>query len=158
MPDKALISIEKASPKDDGKLKKIGMTCYQINIDPEHRYWVVRWLFRRYFSKKRFAARRKNGVLIYCLKKDGMIAGFYELEKNGLLSSLYVMPAFQKEGFGKLLLKDAMQKAKDLGMKEMRLDASEFARDFYLQRGFEKNGDSRTVLGVTMIPLKIKIS
>ena len=154
MPNSLPVTIEKAEISDDVHLRTIGLVCYDTNIDPNHRCWIVRWMFRRYFSRRKFAARRKNGVLIYCLKAGGEICGFYELEKDGLLSSLYVLPSCQHRGYGKALLEDARRKAKENQIKEMRLDA----RDFYVRQGFEKNGQSRIVLGITMIPFKIKIS
>lgn len=150
--------IIRADSQMDPCLKKIGMACYEQEIDPHGNYHLVRLLFLRYFSKRKFKNRRKQGVMIFCLKYQDEIVGFYELEKDGLLSSLYVLPSFQHNGFGKALLEEAIKQARGMGLQEIYLDASEFAQDFYDHQGFRKFKESRQILGITLIPMKKRIS
>lgn len=150
--------IREAKPEQDQRLREIGLTCYCTEIDPDRRYWLVHLMFRRYFSHRHFMQRREKKVMIFSLEKDGEIWGFYELERSGLLSSLYVHPQAQKKGYGKALLEDAKKKAKVHHILELHLDASVYAEAFYLHQGFQKSGLERKVFGITMIPMKAKIS
>lgn len=77
--------------------------------------------------------------------------------KSGLLSSLYILPEGQGKGYGKALLSEAIKQAQILHLTTMKLDASEYAKDFYLHHGFVQSGKKRQVLGITMIPMHKKL-
>ena len=150
-------NIRLATKEDFKRLKEIGMNCYDKTVDPKNQNVIARLLFLRYFSKYKFKQRQKAKVLIYCLERDHLITGFYELEQGGCLSSLYVHCDFQKQGDGKALITHALGKAKEINLKEIYLDASEFAHDFYQHFGFKDTKKPTVVLGVWMVPMKIKI-
>lgn len=151
------IELIEATRKDFKRLKEIGMTCYDVTVDPKKEHFFARLLFLRYFSKRKFIERLYQEVLIVCLKVENEIVGFYELEKTGNLASLYVMPNCHKKGYGRVLLENALFRAKELKMKEMTLEASKHAHDFYLHMGFNDSQKAKVVLGVWMIPMKFKI-
>lgn len=151
------IEIKEATHDDYEAMKQLGMQCYDSNIDPNRNYRLVRFLFLRYFSKRKFKQRQQDGVMIGVAYKAKQLVGFYELEKSGLLSSLYILPEGQGKGYGKALLSEAIKQAKILHLTTMKLDASEYAKDFYLHHGFVQSEKKRQVLGITMIPMHKKL-
>lgn len=157
MPNNQPIDIKEATTADFSQMKQLGITCYDVNIDPNRQYRLVRFLFLRYFSKRKFKQRQKQGVMMGVVYDKKTLAGFYELEKDGLLSSLYILPTSQGKGYGKALLNDAIAKAKANGLTTMKLDASEYAKDFYSHHGFNQYEKKRIVLGIPMIPMKRKL-
>lgn len=150
-------NIRQATKADFSVLKEIGMDCYEKTVDPKSKNWLAKLLFQRYFSKRKFKQRQKLNVQIYCLIEDGKVVGFYELEAGGCLASLYVHSCAQRKGYGKALLFHALDKAKELNLKEVYLDASEYAHDFYLRYGFKDTKKPNVVLGVWMVAMKIKV-
>lgn len=150
--------IEPIVLKRDAKaLKQIGMSCYDKEIASENHSFLVRFLFSRYFSKRKFKSRLNRQVYVALARKDGIVGGFYELEPNGLLSSLYVSPTFQHQGIGTALLDDVLAQARKMQLKKINLDASLYAVAFYERYGFKKAGKKRDILGVEMIPMTMKV-
>lgn len=151
------IELIEATKKEFKRLKEIGMACYDVTVDSKRENFLARLLFLRYFSKRKFKERLYQEVLIVYLKVDDEIVGFYELEKTGNLASLYVMPDCHKKGYGRVLLENALFRAKELQMKEITLESSQHAHDFYLHMGFKDSQKAKVVLGVWMTPMKFKI-
>lgn len=151
-------NVKQATSKDYKRLKEIGMNCYDETVAKNERGWLSRILFLRYFSKRKFLERERLGVFIYCIEENNEIVGFYELEPEGCLSSLYVHTDYQKKGYGKKLLTHAFMIAKQQKMKEIHLDASRFAHHFYQHMGFKDTKKPRIILGVWMVAMKKEIS
>ena len=103
--------IEEAQTTDFPELKTIGMACFENSIRTPGENYLASVLFRRYFSKWRFRARQHQGTRIFVYRHQDALVGFYELETDGLLSSLYVDPDHQKKGYGGALLRHAEQLA-----------------------------------------------
>ena len=83
-----------------------------------------------------FGARlAKNLTLVATLA--GAPVGFVALEGNAHVQMLYVYPPAARQGIGTLLM-DAIEKlAAGRGAKTMTVDASDTARPFFEQRGYE---------------------
>ena len=64
------------------------------------------------------------------------IAGFGELERNGHIDRFYSHKDFQRQGVGRLILKQIESKAKDLGINKLFTEASITARPFFESQGF----------------------
>lgn len=86
---------------------------------------------------------------IYVLKKEGYIIGMVSLlftvstalgEKVAWLEDMVIDPRFQGKGYGKMLLKEVLQRAKDFTCKRVSLktDADNLrAQTMYQKLGFE---------------------
>lgn len=138
---------------DFPQLKIIGMACFEANIDPLHHYPLVKIMMCLYLRKQRFKARQKANVLIKGYVVDDQVVGFYELEQNGLLASLYVLPAYQHQKIGKALLMDACREARNQKQTSLRLEASTNAQGFYARYGFKAYKKPKEVLKIPMIPM-----
>lgn len=101
-------------------------------------------------SKKRFLNTFIPDSTIV-VEKDGALAGFYMTTiymtaiGNGqmMLNHLYVDPAYQNQGIGRLLL-DRIKKSAEEKKLPVRLEALKGSpsNDFYLAQGFVKCGES----------------
>ncbi|MEG4341115.1 GNAT family N-acetyltransferase [Microcoleus sp. D3_18_C2] len=64
------------------------------------------------------------------------IAGFGELEANGHIDRFYCHKNFQRQGVGRLILKQIESKAQDLGINKLFAEVSITARPFFESQGF----------------------
>jgi putative acetyltransferase len=81
-------------------------------------------------------AQKLAGALTIVATLDGEIAGFAALRENTLLDMLYVHPRAARRGVASALT-DALEKlAQARGAREISVDASDAARDFFAARGY----------------------
>lgn len=81
-------------------------------------------------------AKKLAGALTIVASLDGEIAGFAVLRDNKLFDMLYVHPRAARRGVGSALA-DALEKlAAARGTREISVDASDAARDFFAARGY----------------------
>ena len=73
---------------------------------------------------------------------DSKIVGFISVEKDGFVNRLYTHKDFLRRGIATKLLKEAERWAFKCGLKELSLDSSKTAVDFYIKNGFYKAGIS----------------
>ena len=64
------------------------------------------------------------------------IAGFGELEASGHIDCFFCHQDFQRQGVGRLILKQIESKAQKLGIKKLFTEASITARLFFESQGF----------------------
>jgi len=68
---------------------------------------------------------------------DNLIVGFADITKEGYLDRFFVHKDYQGLGIGKKLLETIEKKAKDIGLKEISLEASSTARPFFAKMGYQ---------------------
>lgn len=73
----------------------------------------------------------------FLLTISDYIVGFIELEPDGHIGCLYVLPKHQKQGVAEALLKHVINTAKDANMKCLHVEASIIARPLFSTFGFE---------------------
>jgi putative acetyltransferase len=78
------------------------------------------------------AARCKRWVAL----DRGRIVGFCEHSLDGELSRIYVHKSFLGKGIGSRLLETAEASLRKLGCRQVRLESTVSARDFYAARGY----------------------
>jgi putative acetyltransferase len=87
------------------------------------------------------------GELTLVATFGGAAVGFASLADNTRIDMLYVHPAAAGQGAGALLC-DALEKlAAARGAKELSVDASDTARDFFEKRGFSAKTRNTITLG-----------
>lgn len=72
----------------------------------------------------------------FVVEKDGTIVGFGNIEKNGLIDTLYVGPRAQKNGVGAAILTRLIADARTRQHASVFTEASITARPFFEQHGF----------------------
>jgi putative acetyltransferase len=91
---------------------------------------------------------RLSGELTLVATFEGAAVGFASFADNSRLDMLYVHPAAAGQGAGAMLC-DALEKlAAARGAKELTVEASDTARDFFEKRGYEaRTRNTITVAG-----------
>lgn len=151
-----MIEIKRAAPQDaiiisriyaaTWKEAYIGMVPQEYLDQLPETHWVDS--FHEWIRLDRFRAdilyqdALPIGAVAYGRTPEKMSAGWGEIQ------SLYVLPAYQKMGFGKILIEYAMQELKKLEYKHCYvwvLDENQNARDFYHHLGFKMTEETITV-------------
>ena len=107
----------------------------------------------------------ENGE-VWVVEKEGQIEGHACIrmrdEQRAHVLGLYLTPTVIGQGFGKKLLLLMIEKAKQAGMKEVTLDSTFTAHDFYKSFGFVDTGPcEQHVIGgypVSGIPMKLVLA
>ncbi len=75
-------------------------------------------------------------------KEDNKIVAFILIKEYWNLSHLFVLPSYQKQGIGKVLLLNGIESCKEKSSKKkIELNSSINAAGFYTRLGFVKAGD-----------------
>ena len=92
----------------------------------------------------------RKGVLMYGLYRDGILAGFMQLEQKGHdvceLKKLAVRPEYRHLGYGVMLLSFARKSAAELSVKKITIGMIEenvVLKNWYLANGFVHTGTKR---------------
>jgi putative acetyltransferase len=87
----------------------------------------------------------RGGVFYVLEEKDGSIIASYGLylidEQTCELRKMYLLNAYRGKGLGKLLLEDALAKARQIGFKRMTLETASVLKEaisLYKSYGFEE--------------------
>ena len=78
-------------------------------------------------------------------EEDGVIGGFYQLSVDGAageLESLFVAPAYMRQGVGATLWRHMAASAQQRMLRKIRIDSDPFAEPFYLAMGAKRIGDT----------------
>jgi GNAT superfamily N-acetyltransferase len=91
------------------------------------------------------------------------LAGFCSVcgdAPQGKLSDLFIDPEYIGKGAGRLLLENAVERAKELGFSELEIHSDPHAVDFYLHFGAEKAGEvpSESIPGRTLPRLLLEVT
>lgn len=81
----------------------------------------------------------------YLLLIDKKVAGFIELEPDGHIDCAYVSPAFQGKGVGTSLLKFVINRAKELGLDGLYVEASIVAKPLFQKFGFVQLKENKII-------------
>jgi len=110
------------------------LSVYGLKTDPNNTDRDISDLDRDYFSKNGWFA---------ILEDDNEIIGTYGIyridNKICELRKMYLLPNYHGQGLGKLLLSEALKKAKELGYSEMILETNKLldkAISLYSKNGF----------------------
>ncbi|MCI3936161.1 GNAT family N-acetyltransferase [Chryseobacterium aahli] len=95
--------------------------------------------------------------IVYKLVENENIIGYYSYfsidEKTIKLDNLFILPEFIGKGFGKTLMNDFLEKANQLGIKKITLDAEPNAENFYKTFGFETVGQLESSIKDRYLPI-----
>lgn len=84
----------------------------------------------------------KPGDIIYCLRNDDDLIGFYGLRAPHELSHLFLKPAYIKQGYGKKLFNKAIVHAQSLGWPKLEWESDPFSAVFYDKMGAKRIGEN----------------
>jgi ribosomal protein S18 acetylase RimI-like enzyme len=132
--------ISRAKPEDADALTQIAHAAKRHWGHPER--WIETW---RDLLTMRPEFIAEN--VTYCAKEHGRIIGFYLLmaENDGMhLDHLWILPEALGRGIGRTLFEHAVEQAKNLGHRAIRIEADPNAAGFYERMGAKRIGANVT--------------
>ena len=81
----------------------------------------------------------------YILTVNDEVAGFIELESDGHIDCTYVDPKFERKGVATKLLQHIMHIAKEMGLKELYVEASIVAKPLFEKLGFKVKNENKVI-------------
>jgi putative acetyltransferase len=72
----------------------------------------------------------------FVAERNGELVGFIELERSGRLAMLYRTPAAAGKGAAEALYHAVEERAREIGIPRIRVEASLLAESFFMKRGY----------------------
>lgn len=95
--------------------------------------------------------------IVYKLVLEEKLTGYYSFLSSDnetiTLDNLFIAPEFMGKGYGKILLDDAIEKARNVGFKTITLEADPNAEVFYSRFGFVTTGQAETSIPGRFLPI-----
>jgi putative acetyltransferase len=125
--------VRKYKPEDQEEIYKLFYdTVHAINTNDYTQEQVDVWA--PLLIGEKLGALQKN--ICYVAIDFGQIIGFADLTNDGLVDHLYTHKDFQGQGIASQLLVQLEKEARELGLKELRTEASIPAKPFFEHQGF----------------------
>jgi GNAT superfamily N-acetyltransferase len=81
------------------------------------------------------------------------IVGVAMMRNSGEITLCYLLPEVRFTGVGRALLAALESKGRELGLREVRLESTKTARQFYLRNGFTPSGASSSCKDIECFPM-----
>jgi GNAT superfamily N-acetyltransferase len=134
MPKQKNISIGKFKLSDLDVIKKLIHHTIDMCYSNAYPREAIKF-FKDWHCDDRILKQSKEGYTIV-LEKNNQIIGTGTIVDNHIMR-VFVEPAFQKQGFGKLIMRKLEEKAVSLGIDVVILDASLPSKKFYDLLGYK---------------------
>jgi GNAT superfamily N-acetyltransferase len=134
------MQIVRAEPQDAAALTEIAYAAKRHWGYPEH--WIESWRDTLTIRAEFIAANAT-----WCATEDSRALGFYVLttEGDGLhLDHLWILPDAMGRGIGRALFQHAVDEARTLGHRILRIEADPNAEGFYVRMGARLVGEAVT--------------
>ncbi len=126
------------------------LCCQDHHGDPEI---IKNWLANK--TPESLMGAIADSSLIWNLAlMDGQVVGVCMFGFDGILRALYVHPEFVGKHVGAYLLDYIETVAIDNGIREITLESTKTAQQFYLHHGYRLSGGPVECFGVTAYPMK----
>lgn len=134
------MQIIRAEPQDAEALTEIAYAAKRHWGYPER--WIESWRDTLTIRAEFIAAN-----VAWCATEDARAVGFYLLtnESDGLhLDHLWIVPSAMGRGIGRALFDHAVEKARTLGHRILKIEADPNAEGFYTRIGARRVGETVT--------------
>lgn len=129
-----------AQPQDADTLTEIAYAAKRHWGYPER--WIETWRDTLTIRAEFIAANAAFAAI-----EEGRVVGFYVLtdESDGLhLDHLWIVPSAMGRGIGRALFKHAVEQARTLGHRILKIEADPNAEGFYARMGARRVGETVT--------------
>jgi GNAT superfamily N-acetyltransferase len=136
------MQIIRAKPQDTEALTEIAHSAKRHWGYPER--WIESWRDTLTIRAEAIAANEA-----WCAMEDSRAVGFYLLtsESDGLhLDHLWILPNAMGRGIGRALFEHAVEKARTLGHRILKIEADPNAEGFYTRMGARRVGETVTAI------------
>lgn len=160
--------IRRASQQDAEAVHKAHVKSIQDVCSKDHTPEEIKaWSHRPYKEDQRKGSIKDD--LVWVVEDSGHIEGyghFKAFEKDGVqvghIFGLYLTPKVLGKNLGRSIIELMLSEAKEKNVKEITLEATLTAHDFYLKMGFENSGPQMTVKisgqKIRCYPMKMKLA
>jgi GNAT superfamily N-acetyltransferase len=134
------MQIVRAEPQDAEALTEIAYAAKRHWGYPER--WIESWRDTLTIRAEFIAAN-----VVWCAKEGVRAVGFYVLtnESDGLhLDHLWILPDAMGRGIGRALFEHAVEEARTLGHRILKIEADPNAEGFYARMGARRVGEAVT--------------
>jgi GNAT superfamily N-acetyltransferase len=134
------MQIVRAKPEDADRLTEIAHAAKRHWGYPER--WIESWRDTLTLRAEFIATN-----VTYCAMEDSDTVGFYLLtnESDGLhLDHLWIVPHAMGRGIGRALFEHAVEQARRLGHRLLKIEADPHAEGFYTRMGARRIGEAVT--------------
>jgi len=134
------MQIVRAEPQDADALTEIAYAAKRHWGYPER--WIECWRDTLTIRSEFIAAD-----VAWCAMEDSRAVGFYLLtsESDGLhLDHLWILPDAMGRGIGRSLFEHAVEEARTLGHRTLKIEADPNAEGFYTRMGARRVGETVT--------------
>jgi N-acetylglutamate synthase-like GNAT family acetyltransferase len=147
--------VRAATVAECDRLTEIALAAKRHWRYPEE--WIELWRSELIYSPERFVAEE-----IFVVERDGRVDGVCSLCFDGdsvELESLWVDPKAMGHGLGRVLLEEAIARARGRGVEEMVIVADPHAESFYEKFGAKRVGTKPSKPAGRMLPeLRLALS
>ena len=136
------MQIVRAKPEEADALTEIAHAAKRHWGYPER--WIQNWRDILTMRPEFIAAN-----VAFCAREDAQIVGFYLLtnESDGLhLDHLWIIPRAMGRGIGRALFEHAVEEARKLGHRTLKIEADPNAEGFYTRMGARRMGKAITTI------------
>jgi ribosomal protein S18 acetylase RimI-like enzyme len=134
MTDCFRISIREFEKSDTDAVRRLIHNTIDISYSPVYPPGAVKF-FKVFHSSERIADRSQNGKTLV-IEADGNIVGTGSLS-GGEISGVFIDPAFQRSGYGRILMLELEKMARANNRPSVSLAVSLPSRRFYEKLGYE---------------------
>ncbi len=115
--------------------------------------------FREYADPEATSLRISSDHFVLLAVEGGRVAGMIEIRNHRHVSLLFVEPDRQGRGFGKELLRRALEicRSAEPDLREITVNSSPNAVGVYERMGFETTGREQTINGVRSTPMRLRL-
>lgn len=115
--------------------------------------------FLYYIEPGAMTKRMREGELrLWGCFEGGIIIGVIALRSGSHISLLFVKKEYHRRGIARSLFEMVKQECALLGLKEITVNSSPYARGAYEHLGFSAKSEEQTVNGIRFIPMVYKAS
>lgn len=149
------MAIRSATAGDTEDIKRVAQTSWRVDYPEILSRETVEEGVKEWYDPERLGdeIKRDDALVPVVETEDGEVIGFAQAvwdTRTGTILRLYILPDHRGQGHGTDLLQWTIDELADQDIdriQTMVLSENELGNDFYQEFGFEKTGESQTVIG-----------
>ncbi len=158
MSDEAPIGIRQSRPGEEEALSALVVRVFRHDIAPLYAPEGIAE-FLAYASPAGMQNRQARDHVVLVAVQEGALVGMIEIRGHRHVALLFVEPARQREGIGRALLWEALQRcrAEPSPAIEITVNSSPNAVEAYRRLGFQATGELQVKNGIAFVPMSLQV-
>lgn len=124
-------------------------------VAPDYQERGIKTFYEKFIENNEFRAKFKEGrEIMYGAYVEGELKGVLSVGRSHI-SCVFVDGKYHRRGIGRKLFQTVIEELKTNGIKEIKLNASPYAVEFYRRLGFKDIGERSEYEGIVYTPMKM---